>query len=170
MVLKKQSDLLIFLKKQYNFIFVLFSIIILIFIDLFSKFFFMSKIFCENCFVFIRGVNNFGSSFGIFSSFSYYPFLIGILSVFVVAGLIVKRKYFMKDNILKWSYIMLISGILGNSYDRFFYGYVRDFIGIKSFFIFNIADVFIFLGVMLYLVYEYCEIKKVDSDKKIDVK
>lgn len=46
---------------------------------------------------------------------------------------------------------LLIGGALGNVIDRVFYGYVLDFLnmsccGINNPFVFNLADVFIFLG------------------------
>ena len=143
------------MKLKNNSIFVVFMIIILICLDLFTKYFFIDKYFCDNCLIFIHGTNNFGSSFGIFSSFNYYSFFVGILSIIFVVAFILKRKYFINNFYLRWSYVFLISGVLGNAYDRFVFYSVRDFIGIKSFFIFNIADAFIFLGVFFYLIYEF---------------
>lgn len=59
---------------------------------------------------------------------------------------------------------LLVSGALGNFIDRLFLGYVRDFVEIEyfglnlpllgsSFAIFNIADVGVTVGVVLFLVY-----------------
>ena len=48
----------------------------------------------------------------------------------------------------------LISGAIGNLVDRLFLGYVRDFISIRLFnFVFNIADLFITIGVICFVIY-----------------
>jgi signal peptidase II len=58
----------------------------------------------------------------------------------------------------KYSLIFVFSGALGNFYDRIFYGAVPDFIDfhINNFhwFIFNLADIFISVGVLLMIVLE----------------
>ncbi len=51
---------------------------------------------------------------------------------------------------------MIIGGALGNAYDRFRYGAVADFLdlhwGVRHFFVFNLADAAINLGVALLLI------------------
>ncbi|MFN3698824.1 MAG: signal peptidase II, partial [Dictyoglomus sp.] len=44
---------------------------------------------------------------------------------------------------------LILGGLLGNLYDRVFYGYVIDFIHIKNLFVFNLADLFITVGGIL---------------------
>lgn len=44
---------------------------------------------------------------------------------------------------------LILGGLLGNLYDRVFYGYVIDFIHIKNLFVFNLADLFITVGGVL---------------------
>ena len=66
--------------------------------------------------------------------------------------------YFIRKTrgIEKYSFIIILGGALGNVFDRFFYSAVPDFIDIHynnfHWFIFNVADIFITLGVIL-LVY-----------------
>ncbi len=52
----------------------------------------------------------------------------------------------------KYSLIVIFSGALGNFYDRIFYGAVPDFIdfhvGNFHWFIFNVSDIFITIGVI----------------------
>ena len=62
--------------------------------------------------------------------------------------------YLKSDKFLKYGFLMILGGSLGNFFDRLFYSAVPDFIDfhIKNFhwFIFNVADIFITLGVILY--------------------
>ena len=58
----------------------------------------------------------------------------------------------------KLSYIMIIGGSLGNIFDRIFYSAVPDFIDfhINNFhwFIFNVADIFITIGIIFLISIE----------------
>lgn len=54
---------------------------------------------------------------------------------------------------------LLIGGALGNVVDRLLYGYVLDFInmsccGINNPFVFNVADIFIFIGAVGLIVFD----------------
>ena len=54
---------------------------------------------------------------------------------------------------------LLIGGALGNVLDRLYYGYVLDFLnmsccGLNNPFVFNLADVFIFVGALGLIVFE----------------
>ena len=59
----------------------------------------------------------------------------------------------------KYSFTMILGGSLGNIFDRLTYSAVPDFINFhyKSFhwFIFNVADIFITLGVFLLIFKEF---------------
>ena len=58
----------------------------------------------------------------------------------------------------KYSLLMILGGALGNIYDRIFYRAVPDFIdfhiGNFHWFIFNVADIFITLGVIFMIIIE----------------
>jgi signal peptidase II len=62
------------------------------------------------------------------------------------------------NGLKKYSLILIFSGALGNFYDRIFYQAVPDFIDfhINNFhwFIFNLADIYITLGVLFMIVLE----------------
>ena len=59
----------------------------------------------------------------------------------------------------KYSLLIILGGALGNVFDRIFYKAVPDFIdfhvGNYHWFIFNIADIFITLGVIFMIFLEF---------------
>lgn len=56
--------------------------------------------------------------------------------------------------------IFIIAGACGNIFDRLVFGYVRDFIALGSWPIFNIADILLTTGVFLTLLF-YGKIKRI---------
>jgi len=106
---------------------------------------------------------NRGIGFGLFSLDEkiYYNILtiIIILVTLIIFWLITKTT-----KIEKFSFMMIFSGSLGNIFDRIFYASVPDFLDIhyKNFhwFIFNVADIFITLGVTLLILIEISPKKK----------
>ena len=98
-------------------------------------------------------VRNTGISFGLFSDggllnrYFFTSFSIIIGCALLIISLLAKEK------LIKFSLLMISSGAIGNAIDRIYFGGVIDFI---DFFIynfhwpaFNLADVFITLGVIL---------------------
>ena len=59
----------------------------------------------------------------------------------------------------KYGFLMVFGGSLGNIFDRLYYSSVPDFIDIHinnfHWFIFNVADIFITLGVFLLIYSEF---------------
>ena len=108
---------------------------------------------------------NEGIAFGLFSfDEKFYYNLITIiicLIILIIIWLMLKSKGFEKI-----SFLLIIGGSLGNIYDRFYYSAVPDFIDIhyKNFhwFTFNIADIFITLGIILIILNDLL-IKKNES-------
>jgi len=141
-------------KINIYYIISLFSVIFFLFVDLFSKYYFTDKNYFSNLLISIKYSENFGSVFGIFSNFFTYNLIIIILSIVVICFLLYKYKYFFENNYLILSFIFIISGILGNLYDRIIFGFVRDFISLEYLFIFNLADFYLTLGFLFYLIYE----------------
>ena len=70
----------------------------------------------------------------------------------------------------RWGSILLVSGAIGNFLDRIFSGHVIDFLSVHYqniyyFPIFNLADIAIFCGVMLWLVGSW-HTKKIKKKKR----
>ena len=70
----------------------------------------------------------------------------------------------------RYSLLMIVGGALGNLHDRIFFNAVPDFIdfhiGEFHWFIFNVADMFISLGVIFMILYELIDNNK-NNDQKI---
>ena len=72
----------------------------------------------------------------------------------------------------RYSLLMIVGGALGNLHDRIFFNAVPDFIdfhvGNFHWFIFNVSDIFITLGVIGMIILELVENKteKKNNDKK----
>ena len=115
-----------------------------------------TEIFTSN-FLNIQLIWNEGVAFGLFafSNETYY----NSLTVLILLITIVVLYFIIRTSgIDKYGFIMIFGGSLGNIFDRLFYSAVPDFIDIhyKSFhwFIFNVADIFITLGVLLLIFSE----------------
>jgi len=106
---------------------------------------------------------NEGIAFGLFSfneNVLYNSLTIFILIIiFVILYMISKNSGFKK-----YSLLLIFGGALGNVFDRIIYKAVPDFIdfhiGNFHWFIFNLADVFISLGVIFMILYELFISKK----------
>ena len=102
----------------------------------------------------ITYVRNPGAAFSIFSG---NTFLVMIISFIIIIGIILYiSKNKPSNKIEKISYSLILGGAIGNFIDRIIYGYVRDFIEIDIFGwdypIFNLADVFVVVGVILLVI------------------
>ena len=110
---------------------------------------------------------NEGIAFGLFSFDEelYYNLLtiFIILVTILIIWLMLKSKGFER-----FSFIMIIGGSSGNIFDRVFYSAVPDFIDfhVNNFhwFIFNVADIFITLGILFLISIEIFNNKKVKNE------
>ena len=100
---------------------------------------------------------NEGIAFGLFSFDEklYYNFLTIIICLIT---LVIIWLMFRSKGFEKLGYIMIIGGSLGNIFDRIFYSAVPDFIDIHinnfHWFIFNVADIFITIGIIFLISFE----------------
>jgi signal peptidase II len=145
----------IFLKKN------VLSFLLLIFIfllDRFSKIYIIETFQNENITeIYLTSFLNFyliwnkGIAFG-FLSFEQSTIYNLITLIIVIISLVILLMALQADKIKSYFLILVLGGSLGNLYDRLFNSAVPDFIDfhIKDFhwFIFNIADVFITIGVI----------------------
>ena len=110
---------------------------------------------------------NEGIAFGLlsFQKKNLYDILSLIILFVILAIFFISIK---SRGIKKYCYLMILGGALGNFFDRIFYKAVPDFIdfhvGNFHWFIFNIADIFISLGIIFLIFLEFTDITK---EKKI---
>ncbi len=91
-----------------------------------------------------------------FSSFRGYQFILIIIAILVLFYIVKSIIPDVKTGLGLVSVSLLIGGIVGNLFDRIFYGKVIDFLSFNIFGymfpVFNFADVFICCGIVLYLI------------------
>jgi len=97
-------------------------------------------------------LENRGAAFGILQN---KLVLLALVTLLVIAGMIYYIiKYKPKSKFIRISFALIISGALGNLYDRIFYKYVVDFIlvhykDVYYFPTFNIADSLVVVGTLI---------------------
>jgi signal peptidase II len=151
-----------FLSKNF---YISFSIVFLIyFLDRLSKIYVIeldknnlgSDIF-NSAYLNIVLIWNKGIAFGLLSfSESYlYNIISLIIAIIIIVLVIMSLK---SQGFKRYSLLLIVGGGLGNLHDRFFFNAVPDFIdfhiGNFHWFIFNVSDIFITLGVISMIVLE----------------
>ena len=109
---------------------------------------------------------NKGIGFGLLSSdqknfYNIVTVLITLIN-FIIIYLI-----FIEKGIIYYFLLLILGGSLGNLFDRFYFKAVPDFIDLNyngyHWFIFNVADIFITMGIFLLIIVELIGYKKVNE-------
>ena len=143
-------------------------LITIVFLDQLTKFFAFKYLFLKNQFIVINSfltftpVWNDGISFGMFQNLgSSGRFFFTIVAFLISFWLIWYSRKLPKISAI--GYILIAGGAIGNALDRIIHGKVVDFIDVHylnwHWPTFNIADSFIFIGVVLFLYNELFLIK-----------
>jgi signal peptidase II len=111
---------------------------------------------------------NKGIGFGLFSFDENYIYNGITLFIFIINLIIVYLIY--KEKTPKTYFLAIIlGGSIGNLFDRYYYSAVPDFIDLNykgyHWFIFNVADIFITLGIICLILAELLNYEK-QNDKK----
>ena len=145
-----------------NNLYFLIVILIIFFLDRYAKLFILNN-FTEGTYYLNDYINldlvwNIGIGFGLLSSNS--SLLYNLMSL-IIGSVIIILIYvgLMSEKFDKLIYSIIIGGALGNFYDRLSYKAVPDFIDIHynnfHWFTFNIADIFITIGILLFIINNY---------------
>lgn len=108
-------------------------------------------------FFYITYVRNTGAAWSMFAGKTWLLIIVSIIIISLIIWYIYKNKP--KNKLEKIGYAMVLGGALGNLLDRIIYGYVIDFFDFYIFSydypIFNMADCFIFVGVIILIIYTW---------------
>ena len=153
-----------FLKKENIFIFLI--ILFCVFLDRYTKneviINFSENVFFINNFINIDLIWNTGIGFGFLSTessliYNLVSALVGVVIVILCYFIIISE---FSDKLI---YAIIIGGAIGNFYDRLIFNAVPDFIDLHydryHWFTFNVADIFITLGIIIFLTNEFLKNK-----------
>ena len=144
--------------KKENFYFLI-IILTIFFLDRFTKIqiinYFNETTFYINSYLNLNLLWNKGIGFGLFSTIStiFYNLISGLIALVIIFLIIIGIN---SDKLDKISFSMIIGGATGNFYDRITFFAVPDFIDVHyrdfHWFTFNIADIFITLGIIAFIL------------------
>jgi len=147
------------MKKGKSYIYFSIIIVVAIVLDLVTKIIFQNHfangaediVVIPNFFNFTY-VQNYGAAYGMFSNSTI---ALTIVSIVLIIVFVIYDIFCHSNN---WFYLFgigfILGGAVGNLIDRLFLGFVRDFIQIRLFsFVFNLADLFITLGVIFFAIH-----------------
>ena len=159
--------------KSKKFFLSLFILILIFSFDRVSKLFILNMAETEkylniyfNSFLNFHLIWNTGVGFGLFSSkVDFYYNLITILIILI--NIIIAFMIIRSEDYKFFFLLMILGGSFGNLFDRLYYKAVPDFIDIHyhdfHWFIFNVADIFISIGVICLIVTEIFFDKKTNK-------
>ena len=109
---------------------------------------------------------NKGIGFGLLSSDHDFFYNVVTILIVIINFVIIYMSF--KEKGIKYYFLLIIlGGSLGNLFDRFYYRAVPDFVDLNyngyHWFIFNVADIFITIGIILLILAELMSYKKVNE-------
>ena len=139
----------------------------LLFLDLFSKYYvsnFISDSMTLIPFIDLLVTSNTGIAFSLFSSSDQTIKIILIMVTFLALLFLGNEFRNAQSSTYKYALILIISGGFGNFFERIIRGAVTDFLHLRiekfSFFVFNLADLFITLGAVVIFI-QWIRLRKI---------
>jgi len=109
---------------------------------------------------------NTGIGFGLFSEGSKVFYNIFTL-IIILINLIILYFAIIETKVKSIFFMIILGGSLGNLFDRLYYHAVPDFIDLNfkgyHWFIFNLADIFITIGIICLILTEFINYKQKDE-------
>ena len=115
----------------------------------------------------LTNIHNNGAAFSILQHAPHWIFVIFTV-VFAAIAVFCLRRNVVHGKIGRWSVVLVLAGAVGNCIDRILSGYVVDMFNFLfvRFAVFNLADIFVVIGVLLGAVYYLWFYDKYDKPKK----
>ena len=112
-------------------------------------------------------VENRGAAFSLFAQFDSRWIFVALAVINTAAIFAVLRKRYIQTALGRWSLVLVAAGALGNAIDRVIHGFVVDMFDFRliHFPVFNVADIFICIGGVLFVIYFMFQHK---DDKEAD--
>ncbi len=134
-------------------------IVLLVLLDQLVKYLVKTNIPLGNSVPFLPGIlrlahiHNTGAAFSMLSGARWFFVILTV--AFVVFGMWVLLTGRLRHPLGKWSWALVLAGAIGNLIDRCLYGYVVDMFEVQfiHFAIFNVADIFVVVGGILFCIY-----------------
>ena len=163
-------------ENRKKFIYSSLIIVIIFFFDRFSKIYVLSLVKINDSvdifvskYLNIYLIWNEGIAFGLLS-FDQSNLYNAITVVIVIISIAILVLIIKANDIRFYFYLFVFGGALGNLFDRLYYSAVPDFIDLHinnyHWFIFNVADIFITIGVLCLILVELIFNKSLDDEKK----
>jgi signal peptidase II len=114
----------------------------------------------------IMRTENTGVIFGLFKDHLLTVKIIACIGIVLIIALFFyfyKSWPFLQGKLVQLAFLLLICGTIGNQIDRFWLGFVTDFVDIKVWPVFNIADSMTTIGG---IIMAYCVIFKLKLSEK----
>lgn len=108
-------------------------------------------------------IHNSGAAFGLLGDAAYARWLfLGVAALFIIVIIVVLAKHMFKSRFANWCAVLALAGAVGNCIDRALYGYVVDMFKVEfmNFAVFNVADVFLVVACLAFIIYLIVDIFK----------
>ena len=148
-------------KKRISSIVSILAIFLVLLIDQVSKIAISSKLSVGQSIPIIKNVlhitfvKNTGAAFGLFKDSAYFFIAVSVIAVTMIGIILiraVRNGKFLDNFLCNFGLILIMSGALGNLIDRVSLRYVIDFIDVRIWPVFNIADSSITIGTALLII------------------
>ena len=136
---------------------IVFSAIVLV--DQLVKFWAVHQLKAVGSMPFIPGLmdltyaENTGAAFSILEGNVLFLIIIPLIVCALAVYVLISRR--VTHPVLRWSFVLVLGGAVGNLIDRIFRGFVVDMfeVTVFRFAIFNVADIFVTIGAVLLVLY-----------------
>ena len=112
-------------------------------------------------------IENRGAAFSMFAKFDSRWIFVALASVITLAICYTLSKKLMQTALGSWSLVLIAAGAVGNAIDRVARGFVVDMFDFRliHFPVFNVADIFICVGGVLFVIYFMFQHKDKPNDE-----